>query len=69
MCTNWGAGGVARSAHKGSEFVDTDSPHGLVGWWGLCGCVARGYCSPFSLSFFQRAVVVGIAVYSSWKSR
>lgn len=35
MCTNWGAGGVDRSAHKGSEIVDKDSPHGLVGWWGL----------------------------------
>lgn len=29
MCTNWGAGGVARSVHKGSEIVDMDSPHGL----------------------------------------
>ena len=37
MCTNWGAGGVARSDYKGSEIVDKNSPHGLVGWWGLCG--------------------------------
>ena len=70
MCQNWGAGGVARSDHKGSEFVDMDSasgwdttsPHGLVGWWGLCCCVAGGYCSPLALSACQRAVVVGIAV-------
>ena len=52
MCINWGAGGVARSAHKGSDFVDMDrhsgwgagdttSPHGLVGWWGLCGGAVR----------------------------
>lgn len=54
MCTNWGAGGVARSVHKGSEFVDMDSasgwdttsPHGLVGWWGLSWC-----CSGLLLAF------------------
>ena len=69
MCREWGAGGVSRSACKGSEIVDKNSPHGLVGWWGLCCCVARGYCSPLALSACQRAVVVGIAVYSSWKRR
>lgn len=74
MCQNWGAGGVARSVHKGSEIVDMDShsgwgagdttsPHGLVGWWGLSWW-CWGYCKPFSLSACQRAVVVGIAVYS-----
>lgn len=33
MCRNWGAGGVARSVRKGSEFVDTDSPRaGVLGY-------------------------------------
>ncbi len=33
MCINWGAGGVARSDHKGSEIVDTDSAlTGVLGY-------------------------------------